>query len=177
MPIRGPNNYGDIITQLADLKSTTGEINNMGSLKSQFDIQPNLVGNIFGARKRQLAQSRGRALSSASARMSTRSATPETTFGGIESGFADAFSGLEGAQGQAELDQEQSLTQLLYSILQGNNQFNLGKNAMQSSAMGGWNQQQQYEEQKPGLLDDLMSIFNANIQAGKKVAGAMGAGG
>lgn len=175
MPLRGPNTYGDLITQLADLKNPMGGITDTGSLKKTFDIQPNLVGNIFGARKRQLANSRARALSSASARMSTRSATPETTFGAIESGFADAFSGLEGAQGQAELDQEQTLTQLLYSILQGNNQFEFQRQGMQSGALAGLNQERQYEEQKPGWFDDFLALLNTGANVAKSVATA-GAG-
>jgi len=168
--LRGPNKFGDVITQLADLQSTTGGITDKSSLEKTFGVDPNLVGNIFGARKRQLASGRARALSSASARMSTRAATPEVAFGGIESGFADASSNLGAAQGQAELSQQQSLMQMLYNILQGNNQFNLQKNQLQTQALGGQLQEQQYEDSKPGFFDDLMSVLSFGTQA----AGAAG---
>ena len=174
MPLRGPNVYGDVITQLADLQSSTAGISNIGSLKSSFGIDPNLVGNIFGGRRKSLASGRARALSSASARMSSRVASPEVKFGGIESGYADALSNLESAQGGAEYDQESKLTQLLYSILQGRDQFNLNKNQLQSQALGGQLQEKQWDASQPGALDDILGILGGAATVANPILGFLG---
>lgn len=172
-----PNNYADIIQQLADMKSSTAGITDRGSLENTFGIQPNLVGNIFGGRQRQLASSRARALSSASERMSTRNASPETTFGNIESGYANAQSELQSQQGQAQLSQDQYLTNLLYNIFNGNNQFALNKTGMQNQALGGLQQQRQWEASQPGMLDDIMSLVGGAATIATPVLGYLGSKG
>jgi len=173
MPLRGPNTYGDLITQLADLKNPMGNITDTSSLQKTFDINPNLTGSIFGARKRALMGNKARSLSSASARMSGRVANPEAIFSGVEGDYANAFGNLEASQGQAELGQQQYLTQLLYSILQGNNQFEFQRQGMQSQALGGQLQEKQYEENKPGPLDDLLAVLGG---AGKFLGTGIGGG-
>jgi hypothetical protein len=173
----GPNNYTDIITQLAETPSSFEGIGDVSGLKSRFGINPNLVGNIFGARKRALMSGRARALSSASSRMSGRIANPEAMFSPVEGEYAGALGELEGARGTAELSQEQSLTQMLYNILSGQNQFNLSKQGMQMQALGGKLQERQYEENKPGFLDDFLSILSGVGTVASPVAGYLGSKG
>lgn len=165
----GPRNYSDLITQLAELKNPTGNITDAESLKGAFDIDPNLTSSVFGSRRRSLFGQRGRSLSSASSRMSGRIANPEAVFSGIEGQFAGALGNLEAEQGNAELNQERYLTQLLYSILQGNSQFEVGRKGMQASALGGKFQEKVYEENKPTWLDDFMAILNSGANVAKAV--------
>jgi hypothetical protein len=152
-------NYSDILSKLANTGSTTAGINTVGDVQSKFGIDPNLTGNIFGARKRALLGDRSRALRSASSRMSGRVANPEVVFSGVESDFAGQMGNLEASQGAAEMGQQQSLMSTLLNILNGNNAFNMSKMGMESSVLGQKKQEDQYNEQKPGALDDIMSVL------------------
>jgi len=167
---RGPNIPRDVITQLADLPYSGAGVKTLEDLKRSYGIGPSRIGDIFGAKRRNLANRRGQALSSASARLGTRVATPESIFTPIEGEFAGAFGELEAQEAGAEVGQENFLTQLLNSVRQGENQFQLGKQGLQLSALGQQFQQDYYEQNQPGWLDDLLS----GIGVGAQGAGALG---
>jgi hypothetical protein len=105
--------------------------------------------------------------------MSGRVANPEAVFSGVEGQYAQEMGNLEAAQGGAELSQQQALTQLLYNILQGNNQFKMQGFGLGASVLGQKKAEDQYNEQKPGALDDIMGI----LAGGAKVFGALKPGG
>ena len=90
-------------------------VTSLQSFENQFGAQPfdtaayqQQVNQSFQPAKKTLATQRARALSRSG---SARNATPGMTNAGIESGFAEAESGLEGQEAQGELSAYDKATQ------------------------------------------------------------------
>lgn len=169
---RGPQNYGDVITQLSDLQSSTEGISSLEDLRRRYGMKD--TGSLFGAARRNLGTQRAQALSSAATRMGTSSANPEAMFAPIEGQFAGAFGELEGQEAQAGQQQQNFLTQLLQDILTRRDQFGLQKIGMQGSILDRGIQQKFLESQAPGMWDDIIAILSLASQTagGAAMAGA-----
>jgi hypothetical protein len=169
----GPNTYGDVIQGLTQLNPSSEGINTIEDIRKRFGLTAS-PSTAFGSARKNLASQKARTLASTSARMSSRVANPEAIFSGVEGDYANAEGNLEGQQANAELGQQMSFAQMLQSMLQGRDAFNLNKSSQMSQNVGGALQQQNYEESKPGVLDDFLAILKT--VGGTAAGAATGAG-
>lgn len=106
----------------------------IGGLKSVYDDPSKIAGynktvqGMFAPARSNLTSALSRSRSAEAERMGARNATPEVSFGNIESAYAPAFGGIE-----------ENAMQTLNQVLQGENQYGLNKVGMKSGALSGKN--------------------------------------
>lgn len=126
--------YDDILNAISGLQSTQAGISDIPGLRSKFGLTS--AREAYGPAKRNLATRRAQSLSSASARMGNRVATPESYFGGIESAYGGAFGELESQASQAEIGSQQWQAGLLEQILRAQDEYNMRKQGMRLGGLG-----------------------------------------
>lgn len=168
-----PNSYQDILGQLAGTNSSLGGISTSGDVRSKLGLSTD-VGSMFRPAKRNLANRRARSLSDASSRMGGNVATPEGYFAPIEGEFANAFGELEGQEATARVGDEQNVAQMLLRILSGQDEFGLRKLGMQTDVLGRRKEEDRYNESKPGMFDDILSLLGTGAQIANPILGFMG---
>lgn len=129
----GRSRYGDYLKEIEGLRSSTGDIGNIDDLRKRYGLTS--ATTAFDPSRRNLSTQRARALGSASARLGTNVATPESFFAPIEGQYAGAFGELEGRAGEAELGQQRFGAQLLDAIMGRKDQFGLGKLQMKGQGL------------------------------------------
>jgi hypothetical protein len=126
--------YDDILNAIKSMQSSNAGVTDLGTLKAQYGLTS--ASAAYDPARRALSNRRGKALSSTSARLSSRIANPEAALGGVESGFASAAGDLESEASKADIGQQDYIANLLNSIRNQQDQYGFQKQGMRLQGQG-----------------------------------------
>jgi hypothetical protein len=108
-----------------DIYGNLSGVNNINDVNQRFGITPLTAGSVdqsFNPARANLATRQAQANAAAAGRMGGKNATPQTTFGAINSQFAPAWGSLESGAAEEELQlpmQQQALSANLFNNVEG----------------------------------------------------------
>jgi hypothetical protein len=121
------NNQQSILGGLMGQQSQFNGVNDASTLKAKYGIQD--VGETYAPLFKMLAQNNAKNMRGAQLRAGGRSASPGETFSDTQRNNENGFQGLLGSEGEAKVNQGNSIAQMLQQSLGAQDAFNSNKYA------------------------------------------------
>lgn len=127
--------YDELIRQIMSQPDFFGDVNTTQDVGRKFGISSDVSG-VYNPLRRNLSTQLARSRSAAASRRGN-SATPEYSFLPAEQDYFSALGGLESSEAGAKIGREDTIANLLRSVLGERQQFGAQKLGMKGSALGG----------------------------------------